>query len=563
MPVSGFQGLVNGWIKVNSKHVASKHDTDESGDVRVQKRSSLKSEGDHTGHVSATSNSSKDSESLAIKRFNKRRTSRKLERTVSLTDLLREMAAEKEAEQKLLKDSAKAFSGSQSTAKRAPQSAAPDKKVAAAHPVDHAPVMLKDETHEDSSLRFVASFFGGDTPLLPHSVSSKGEDTKQPPMWHSRTSTGATTQNHVLHPTHGKQQQSPRQVHRRTGSNGVSEGSPSRPNAIHRSDSLSSKGEDSHNNPLAPPSSLRTTQSLHPPKQPPQNPMQQFFKHFPNPGGKRCSFCEEYENRYHAMAADMEYLRAVALRNEYVCRECQNEESSLHSKESALRLADASTRLAEIEKQHQEQIEDMTRQWSQWQIEMYSKLSKFASIAKDLDEQSRLRNKEEIKTDEELRQVKAERDALAMEVEKLRAALAHHDMERKEHQMIKETVAKYESEGLQRAREAIAQRDSVIRDLTSRLRKALETIDLERRKQAQRRQIIFPQRGSLPTPSSFAPGWSGNVEVLPRGDLEQANERARVAEIRLENAQAVAARSDAAYRARIAELEAKLSAAES
>ena len=48
-----------------------------------------------------------------------------------------------------------------------------------------------------------------------------------------------------------------------------------------------------------------------------------------------------------------------------------------------------------------------------------------------------------------------------------------------------------------------------------------------------------------------------------KGELDQAKERARVAELRLENAQAVAARSDAAYRARIAELEAKLSAAES
>ena len=363
MPVSGFQGLVNGWIKVNSKHVASKHETDESGDVRVQKRSSLKSDGDHGGHLSAASNSSRDSESLAIKRFNKRRTTRKLERTVSLTDLLREMAAEKEAEQKLLKDSAKAFSGSRSTAKRAPKPSAPDEKDAAAHPIDHAGAVLRDESHDDSSRRFVASFFSGDTPLLPHSLLPKDEDTKQPAIWHSRTSTGATIQNNVLLPMQGKQQQSPRQVHRRTGSNGVSEGSPSRPNALHHSDSLSSKGDDSHHNPLAPPSSLRTTQSLHPPKQPPQNPMQQFFKHFPHPGGKRCGFCEEYENRHHAMAADMEYLRAVALRNEYVCRECQNEESSLHSKESGLRLADASARLAEIEKQHQEQIEDMTRQW--------------------------------------------------------------------------------------------------------------------------------------------------------------------------------------------------------
>ena len=194
---------------------------------------------------------------------------------------------------------------------------------------------------------------------------------------------------------------------------------------------------------------------------------------------------------------------------------------------------------------------------------MYSKLSRFAAIAKDLDEQSRLRYKEGIKADEELRQVKTERDGLAMEVDKLRAALALYDVERKEHQIIKATIAKYESEGLQRAIETITQRDSIIRDLTSRLRKALETIDLERRKQAQRRQIIFPQRGSLPGPANFASTSPGNEAPLSRDELDQAKEQTRVAEMRLENAQAVAARSDAAYRARIAELEAKLAAVES
>lgn len=194
---------------------------------------------------------------------------------------------------------------------------------------------------------------------------------------------------------------------------------------------------------------------------------------------------------------------------------------------------------------------------------MHSKLSRFAAIAKELDDQSKLRYQEGIKADEELRRVKTERDALAMEVNKLRAALAHHDMERQEHQMIKEAIAKYESEGLQRAREMIAQRDCVIQDLTSRLRNALETVDLERRRQTHRRQIIFPQRGSLPAPSNLTSEFPSNERLLSREELDQAKERTRVAEIRLENAQAVAARSDAAYRARIAELEAKLSAAES
>jgi hypothetical protein len=72
--------------------------------------------------------------------------------------------------------------------------------------------------------------------------------------------------------------------------------------------------------------------------------------------------CEEYEQRLIAMSTDMEYLRSAALQNEYVCRECQNEESSLHSKESLLRLTEASARLSEIEKRHLEQIEELTEQ---------------------------------------------------------------------------------------------------------------------------------------------------------------------------------------------------------
>ena len=370
--VSGFQGLVNSWIKVNSKHGSSKHDTstDESGDVRVhvrqQKRPSTKNDGDQAGHASISSHTSKDSESLAIKRYNNRKNSRKLERTVSLTDLLREMAAENEAEQKHLKDSAKAFGRSQAMVKRDPQPATSDQNVAAAAAhapgVDHSCALLNDES-EDSSLRFVTGFFGGGIPLLPLPAPGSCKDSKPSAAWRSRTSTGPTSQNHLPHRTQTPQQHSPRQIHRRIGSNGVSDGSASRTHIFHRADSLSSKGEDSHNNPLAPPPSLRSSPSLHPPKAPQQNPVQQFFKHFPNPGGKRCGFCDEYENRHNAMVADNEYLRTVALQNEYVCRDCQNEESSLQSKESALHLADASARLTEIEKQHMEQIEDMTRQW--------------------------------------------------------------------------------------------------------------------------------------------------------------------------------------------------------
>lgn len=191
---------------------------------------------------------------------------------------------------------------------------------------------------------------------------------------------------------------------------------------------------------------------------------------------------------------------------------------------------------------------------------MQNKLSRFATIAKELNEQSSLRYLEVVKLDQELLKVKAERDSLVLEVQQLRAAVDHHALERREHQLLKEIVVKYEIEGLERAKDIIAQRDGVIRDLTCRLEKAMEIIDLERRNQRQRRQIIFPARAA---PVVYASS-SVHTESIPSTEeFAQAKEQARSAEIRLENALGEAARSEAAYRARIAVLEARLAAVES
>lgn len=563
MPFAGFQGMVNGWIKVNSKNVVINNITNEPADANMRR------DGISQGHSNASS-SARDSESSAIKRFNNRRHNRKLERTVSLTDLLREMAMEKETEQQKLgkETSSKASSGSQTPTKNEPQTPASVPDGAMKLP-DFQLGALKDD--QSDSLRFVAGFFAGEIPLLPPPPlppASISDESKPAAVWHPRIAAASASHHQAVASNVSKQQYPQSATHRRTTSNGASVGSPSRPGMLLRTDSMgSSKGDDSHHNPLAPPASLRSTPPLFPPrgddsrsKQHPQNPMQQFFKHFPNPGGKRCGSCEEYEQRLIAMSTDMEYLRSAALQNEYVCRECQNEESSLHSKESLLRLTEASARLSEIEKRHLERIEELTEQASQLQVHMQNKLSRFATIAKELNEQSSLRYLEVIKLDQELLKVKAERDSLVIEVQQLRAAVAHHNVERKEHQLLKEILVKYEIEGLEQAKDIIAQRDGVIRDLTCRLEKAMETIDLERRTQRQRRQIIFPARAA---PVVYASSL-GHAEFVPSTEeFAQAREQARSAEIRLENALGEAARSEAAYRARIAILEARLAAVES
>lgn len=375
MPFAGFQGMVNGWIKVNSKNVVINNITNESADANMR-------DGSGQGHSSVAS-SARDSESSAIKRFNNRRHNRKLERTVSLTDLLREMAMEKETEQqKIGKESisSKVSSGSQTPIKNAPQNAVSFTDCAG-KPPDSQLAALKDD--QSDSLRFVAGFFAGEIPLLPPPPLPPppiSDESKPAAVWHPRTAAASASHHQPVVSNVSKQHHPPSATHRRTTSNGASVGSPSRPGMLLRTDSMgSSKGDDSQHNPLAPPASLRSTPPLLPPrgdesrsKQHTQNPMQQFFKHFPNPGGKRCGSCEEYEQRLIAMSTDMEYLRSAALQNEYVCRECQNEESSLHSKESLLRLTEASIRLSEIEKRHLERIDESTEQavsnWCVWNV---------------------------------------------------------------------------------------------------------------------------------------------------------------------------------------------------
>lgn len=371
MVLSGFQGLVNGWIRVNSKHVVIQNTTsttrDESGANAnanantVRRRSSFR--GDDDSNEQSSSKKSNDRETSAIKKYGARRKNRQLERTVSLTDLLREMAQEKEAEQQFTKESMQnsTTAGSESSEKHAPQPAAARKASATPSVLSSAPNTTRDD-QSDSSFRFVAGFFGGDIPLLPLPPPPPPilNDSKPPAIYYPRK---------AAEPVLTKQQrQSPRGTHHRNGSNGASVGSASRPAIMMRTDSMpSSKGEDSHFNPAAVTASLRSTPPLHPTtiqsddsRSKSQNPMQSFFKNFPNSG--RCGSCQEYENRLIAMSTDMEYLRSMALRNEYVCRECQNEELSLQTKDSILRLTDASTRLAEIETQHFQDVEALTQQ---------------------------------------------------------------------------------------------------------------------------------------------------------------------------------------------------------
>ena len=180
---------------------------------------------------------------------------------------------------------------------------------------------------------------------------------------------------------------------------------------------------------------------------------------------------------------------------------------------------------------------------------MHFKLSKFAMIAKDLNEESAMRKMDATKLEEELDQVKEERDGLALEVERLRAETYQHEVQRIEHQMLKGALTAYETDCLCQANEAILKRDNVIMELSSGLERALEAIESVRAKQQQRRQIIFPARMSHPMPSH------PEETITLKENLQQAQAEAASAKMKLEQSQQDAEAIILAYKSRVEELE--------
>lgn len=117
-------------------------------------------------------------------------------------------------------------------------------------------------------------------------------------------------------------------------------------------------------------------------------------------------------------------------------------------------------------------------------------------MCKDLNEEAALRNEEALTLHQELGVIRSERDDMATEIEKLKGQLAIQEKREQEHQKVEETLKQYEQKGLDGADKAIQTRDAIILDLTCRLERALDTLDVEREQQRQRRQIIFPTASS-------------------------------------------------------------------
>jgi hypothetical protein len=239
---------------------------------------------------------------------------------------------------------------------------------------------------------------------------------------------------------------------------------------------------------------------------------------------QHASHLQSLDSQLVAALDDLEYMRGVALKNDQASDETVAEKTvvSRGRETPSASSAEASKQLNEVIFRHKKQVEQLTRErvsicdveplchtltqassispwhyrflpWQcRWQQDIHFKLSKFANLCKDLNEESADRNEEAVALKDELEAVKTERDTMAEELSLLRAQVRGQQTQRAEYAEMKKKLTEYENRGLDRADDAIRSRDRMISDLSSKLEQSLDLMELEREQQRQRRQIIFP-----------------------------------------------------------------------
>jgi hypothetical protein len=561
-----FQGLINGWVRVNQKHTVfppqeepSNHEGSVNGavvagsahgkrnkDMNLNGNSNVNNKSfrkEQVSHGTATTAGTGDAETQAIKRFKNRSHNRKLKRTISHTDLLREMAKEKEMEAKQNAAASTAYAGSASQVNPAHTRSPPNQ--------DTSPLTFNDEPPTEHSLRFVAGFFGADYDV------QQNHSSQQEPQHRSKIPSKYLNENAFVQQFEHTKSKS--QLLRTTSQdNSGSDASTSRRLVTSKQDAnyFNDSSQQSHHSVGGPPASLRGTPPL--PKESRINPINQFFRAFPH-GRHHCGSCEELESRLLSTHADIEHLRSEAMRNEFICKRCEcnpdQKTSATKTEFESKTLAETSKQLLTVTSRHKRQIEEMSKEQLRWQQNMQAKLSKMASMCEELNRESELRQHEAADLNQEMINTRAERDVLAAQVEELRAEAILFQREKLEHRQLREILHKYETEGLARAHDAIEQRDQVIKALSTRLERTLETLDMERQQQRQRRQIIFPSRSSLPGSLEYG-STSPNGELAAlKEELRVAHEHTLQAKVALESTKAEANEVDEAWMARYMQLE--------
>ena len=125
------------------------------------------------------------------------------------------------------------------------------------------------------------------------------------------------------------------------------------------------------------------------------------------------------------------------------------------------------------------------------------KLQKFGHLCRDLNEEATIRNGEAIELHRKIDSVRQDRDKLSAELEAAKAKIKQYENDLKEQPRIM-GMQRLEAKKLDGVEKSIQTRDKIIVDLSTRLDRALKSLEFERDQQRQRRQIIFPsQRSSL------------------------------------------------------------------
>jgi len=460
------------WVKTNNKHVlflpnASQgkhvdHDKTEHGSLTTASTTNSTKAGHRIEHVDPEP-------STTVRPSNNRKQRRRLQKTRSASDLIREMAKDVE--------------DGNAVRKIGPSRPKEDDHTRVA---TEPPVPVRSSS---SSMRLVAGLFGS-------SISLSSDDDMPPPL--------SQQQQQAAVPMFLNEAAFIQQLEQRNQPN---------QQQIPNTESLHSRERPMYSVPHKEISHERA-HSRGRETQPQQNHLgglanlkflpQQFFA-APN------AETQQYPPRRHSLedqlaaaVDDLDYMRGVALKNEHTCQSCSSN-NNINSPSNKVgksptgsraygahsSLVETSKQLNEVTCRQKKQIEQLTKERVRWQQDMHFKLNKFAGLCADLGEESANRNEKAIALKQDLDTVMTERDALSQEILLLRAQVQEQERERAEYGEMKRRLIEYESKGLDSATETIQSRDFVISELSSKLERTLDLLEIERA-QRQRRQIIFP-----------------------------------------------------------------------
>jgi hypothetical protein len=327
------QSWLNAWVKVNSKHVVLT-----PNQKKVDKE---QSSGDHRDDSTATepttantnTHNNQDPENQAIRRFNSRKHKRRLQKTVSASDLLRDKAKEKGAvvvpsdnKQQQENNNSKIPETDKvqndTTARR---------RVAQHEEIESSRVVSETDDGEDSSsLRFVAGFFGADIERYSSGYPDAAVTARAGNYFDSSEAASV----HLVE----RRSKSPLDA-ASIVSRGVQSVPPAPSHLESRYQGVGGIGI------------IRF----------PPNP---FAGDNHNSKGS-CKHCKELEHNSLSAQEDLEYLRSLALQREYTCQCCKrgDESSSLYpSPEAAVSSIDGAQMLNDVTARHKSQIEQITKE---------------------------------------------------------------------------------------------------------------------------------------------------------------------------------------------------------